>query len=265
MAELSFVRSLELLNEVDSIDEITKLLDAEGFKLAIRKRGCLENYFYHKDGVVFVFALIYKTKSKKFFYTLMDYPVYTSRIESDASVILNAVQRGMGDYKVVARNRDYINEPIHRWAVDCDGRQVDHKTHNALINIREYLTACTSAENNRNKPCYCKIGRKSFSAPASLVTDVAALCDAGFSISRGRIHSPLYDTVAEMRNALDSFESKYLGSFRYNPLIDFQNTWYALVVQKMLGGISDVELYEYNRAYMLKNHADIAQYYQLAI
>ena len=203
-----------------------------------------------------------------FYYTIMDFKVYEKVIVPNTDIIINWNERNMKDFKIVLRSKDYVNVPLHRLAIECTGLQVNHKTHNACINISEYLSACTADQNSKDKDCYTTISdnKKSFSAPLSTVSteDSISLLSKGFRFTKERIYSPEYPTSKEMYSALDNFENKYLGAFRYNPLIDCVNTWYVLVVQKMLGSISDVDLYEYNRRYIIEHRADIAEYYQLA-
>lgn len=268
MEHLSFLKVLEKMTLAEQIAKVADLLEESGCTIVQRSRRGITNLFYYKEGGDYVYGLIYKEKGNILYYTLMDYSTYKDIIEPDESIILNWIKRTMRDYKIVLRNHEYVNVPLHRLAIDCEGRQVDHKTHNACINIKDYLAACSNKENSINKKFYCKVDKKSksFSAPASIVDSVSriSLCNNGFKPNGGRLCSPEYGTKAELYAALDAFEAKYLGSFRYNPLVDFSNTWYALVIQKMLGGISDTDLYEYNRVYMINNHAKIAEYYQLA-
>lgn len=270
---MSFVKSIESLDDAKKIIAIADKLEEEGFTIVYRRRkgkglkNNIENIFYTKDGVDYVFCVIHKIKENVFYYTIMDYKIYENIIASNQDVIINWNERNMGDFKIVLRGGGYVNIPLHRLAIECTGLQVNHKTHNPCININEYLSACTAAQNLKDKSCYATISddKKSFSFPLSTVSteDSISLLSKGFSF-KDRIYSPEYPSSKEMYSALDNFENKYLGAFRYNPLIDCVNTWYVLVVQKMLGSISDVDLYEYNRRYMIEHRADIAEYYQLA-
>lgn len=273
MTGLSLVKSFETMNNLDKIFTIADLLESAGFTIEYRRRSQghknIENFIYVKDGVDYVFCVIHKIKENEFLYTLMDYRTYMVHIKPNPDIIINYMMRQMGDYKIVLRDKEHKNTPIHRLAIDCEGKQINHKSHNACLNIGEYLIACTNAENCKDKAFYSKIAddKKSFSAPTSILgdKDKILLLGKGFQIKGGRLQSPEYKSLDDMYTALNEFETRYLGKFRYNPLIDFTDTWYALVIQKMFGDISDTDLYEYNRQYMLSNHSDIAEYYQLAI
>lgn len=282
MELFNLLKSFEGLSYFGKLYKIDEMLEGAGFafKENERKRGKrnIKNYYYIKDGVDYVFCVIHNTdpdikEEYKLLFTIMDKEVYEKYIEPDENIILNGVIRGMGDVKITLRGNKYSNiprnKPLHRLAVACENKQVDHKTHNACINIAEYLTPCVGAENCKDKRFYTKVSdnKRYFSVRASILSedDRIALLQRGYKFKRGRVYSPEYNSADDMYTALNEFESKYLGAFRYNPLIDFTDTWYALILQKMLGLLSDADLYEYNRNYMIANHADIAEYYQLAI
>lgn len=270
---LNLVKSMESLDTAQRIIKIADMLESQGFNVEYRRRQHskknIVNYFYSKDGVDYVYCVIYKLKENQIYYTLIDYSTYRDVIIPNPDIILNWVIRQMGDLKIVMRSEKFINVPVHRVAVDCAGREINHKTHNACINISEYLNVCSSAENSRDKVFYSRVSddMKSFSVPVSVVNDNERinLLSKNYKVYRGRVYSPEFESTEEMYTALNAFEDKFLGKYRYNPLVDFSDTWYALVIQKMFGDISDVDLYEYNREYMIKNHADITEYYQLTI
>ena len=273
MLAMSLLKSIEAMGEVDKIYTIADMLEKAGFECIERKRESgkknLINYFYTKSGVDYVFCVIHNVRKNQICWTLIDYSTYESQIVANPDVIMNYIQREMGDFKIVLRSESFINTPIHRLVVDCKGKQVDHKTHNSYINIEEYLSSCTNKENCRNKKFYSKVDEDnlSFSVPASIVSDDErlSLLSRKFQVIGGRLISPEFNSEDDMYEALNAFESRHLGQFRYNPLIDFTDTWHALVIQKMLGDISDADLYEYNRNYMLSHHEDIVKYYRLAI
>ena len=267
---MSFIKGIENKQFFEQMVAITDALIEAGYKevYRVRKQGKknIENIYY--VGEKYVFIVIYNRNTNVMGYSLVDYDFYKSIIEVDSTVICNIMMRTMKDFKVVLRNKKYRNAIIHRLVISCEGKQVDHISHVAFINIAEYLRPCTNQQNCLNKKFYSKVAdnEKAFSLPVSIFSseDKISLLGKGFVVKKKRIFSPEYSTTREMYEALNKFETKYLGEFRYNPLIDFSETWYALVITKCLGG-SDLELMEYNRDFMIQNHPDIAKYYQLEV
>lgn len=62
---------------------------------------------------------------------------------------------------------------------------------------------------------------------------------------------------------INKFEQHFFGAFAFNPLMNFEYTWHALILQKMLGCMSDLELMEYNRSYWIRRRPEDAEYYML--
>jgi hypothetical protein len=266
-----FLKSLEGYDDGGKVEHIADELEAQGFKADIRrrKRGKknIFNVFYTRDDVDAVFVVIYNVNEGKFHYTVLDYAIYKKYIKDDEEVILNRVQRTMGDFKIVLSSNKYVNVALHRLVFDDlkDGEMIDHVTHSACINTRECLRRCNNMENCRNKKFYSDVVCLHFSVNKSLVdkAEKAKLIKAGFEGDGRRLYSPDYKTQNELYTALADFENKYLGKFRYNPLNDFTETWYAYLVYKMLGYITAKDLEDYNRDFMISRYPEIAQYYQL--
>lgn len=265
---MNLIKNIERKQFFEQMIAITDSLVAAGYQEVhrVRKHGKknVENIYY--VGEKYVFIVIYNRATNIMGYSLVDYDFYKSVIEIDETVICNIMERTMQDYKVVLRNKEYCNASIHRLIINCEDKQVDHISHVAFINIAEYLRTCTDQENKLNRKFYSKVAddKKSFSIPATIFSSEDKICltGKGFRVIKNKIFSPEYTTTREMYDALNKFETKYLGEFRYNPLIDFSETWYAFVINKCLGG-SNLDLMEYNREFMIQNHPDIAEYYQL--
>lgn len=276
----ALIKSMEGLGELERRIEIYKLFEGKVFATERRLKGSektgVENVFFINKELSHVFCFIYSNKTETISWTLMNYSTYKDVFVSNPDAILYKVHVKNTQYKIVVNGGKYSYVAFHRVVTSCESKdQVDHITHNTYINIKEYLRNCTAGENNKNKAFCSSIAedKKSFSITIEGISDSERVIllqngyrlDRGDSIDRFRVCSPEFETTSEMYKALNAFETKYLGEFRYNPLVDFKETWYALVIQKMLGGISDEELHEYNREYMIKNHKDIAEYYQLEV
>lgn len=268
----ALIKSMEGLGELERRIEIYKLFEGKVFATERRLKGSektgVENVFFINKELSHVFCFIYSNKTETISWTLMNYSTYKDVFVSNPDAILYKVHVKKKQYKIVVAGGKYNYVAFHRVVTSCEGKkQVDHITHNTYINIKEYLRNCTSEENNKNKAFCSKIDKdkKSFSTTIEGISDSerVILSQNGYRLKEYKVYSPEFETTSEMYKALNAFETKYLGEFRYNPLVDFKETWYALVIQKMLGGISDEELHEYNREYMIKNHEDIAEYYQL--
>lgn len=178
-------------------------------------------------------------------------------------------KRHAGDYKILVNGKRhgeiYFNHPLHQLVCKRgDGKQVDHISCSTLINMAEYLRNATGKENMANRKYYSRIDLENLSfISINKVNDInerVRLINQGYVFSGSHIYSPHFNTKAGLYNALNMYEDKYLGQFRYNPLVDFSETWYALVVNDFLG---DVNLYEYNRDYAIRTEHEKVEYYQL--
>lgn len=122
------------------------------------------------------------------------------------------------DYKVMI-SRDGGKKTLHRevmklvYGDSIEGKQVDHITHNTLINTRDFLRPCTGSQNIQNR-----------------VT----------SKKRAKVMTG------------DILATDYMSDFAYNPVLDFTDTWYAVVLYKM-DCLSSKRLCNYNRDYMMRH------------
>lgn len=69
----------------------------------------------------------------------------------------------------------------------------------------------------------------------------------------------------EIYAKLVAYEKEEFGEFAYNPLHDFTETWYAYMLYAMLGTISEKELREYQKDYILRNDKAAARYYKILL
>ena len=63
-----------------------------------------------------------------------------------------------------------------------------------------------------------------------------------------------YSSEKELYSDVADIAELVLGQFRYDPLVDFSETWYALVFEEMLKKISSEEREEYQRMYWIKKY-----------
>lgn len=283
MKYLNVLGMFETLDDAARVNEICKMLGEGNFNVDVRcnRSNSVSCTFYSKDGVAYVFCKISRLKTGEVNWTFVDSKLYEElsdttifdfleEVKSGGALVFKGIvlRGGVGiEYNDDGKRPCYNNDRLHRKVVSGDS--VDHITHNRCINIKECLRGCTPAQNNLNKPFYSKVAndKKSFSAPVKVVEGVSRefLKKHGFEVKGKRVYSKRYDTMAEMYDALNAFEMKCLGEYCYNPLVDYTDTWYALVIQKMFGAFTELELKEYNRDYMIRNRPDIAEYYQLDV
>lgn len=269
LGNFQMLQKFESLELREQICALLDMLEAQGYTDVERKgaRSSIMNYFYSRDNCDYVFAVIHKKEEKEIFYAFMDKRTYVECIEARKGVILNNCVRNMKDYKIILSGDKWDNEMLHKVALEGEKDNVDHISHNAAINIKELLRPCSAKENSMNKPLHCKVAKNKllFRVNKNLVKadDYKFLHDNDFEFTVSKVISPTYTTKEELYAAINKFEEKCFGEFRYNPLKDFSETWYALVICKMLGVLTEDELYEYNRQYMRRWHKDIAEYYQL--
>lgn len=260
----------------EQIAKVREILENEGFKphIVISKTAKhLVNYHYTKPGVNYVFSIVINKKEGITLYNLMDLDVYNALVNqcSGNGLILRANKRSDGKYCVMFGG---CNIRLHGFVL-LDEAMVDHISGNPLINIEELLRGCDPMSNMKNKCQYCKIDKKnhSFSLRDTFddsVLDISrrvALVNQGFTFKsvrgRKRIISPSYPTMSDCYQAVNQFEQKYFGGFNFNPLVNFEDTWYAIVLHKMIGLGTDTDIKDYNRDYWKKYRPEDAEYYCL--
>lgn len=174
-----------------------------------------------------------------------------------------------GDFKMPSlRTSKHVNTPIHKLAVEAgEGYEVDHIAHTRVCSIREFLRACSRCQNQMNIFRENRVKGNNIDCKIRGVADTMkeTLRGHGFTVSDlkdGKCHirkagcKDVYRDVAFM-------EELVFGEFRYDPMKDFTDTWCILILWKMFG-VSEHDVMECQREYMVKNHPDKAGYYMLA-
>ena len=275
----SRLRSFEGLSHNEQVGKLCEELKDAGFEeTTVKCKGKARNIYYTKDGCDAVFAVIHTTK-QLVQAVVMDKSFYDREIRDTkrkmtlkarndtAKKELDDENRGKGYVPIFSD----VNKPLHRQVMNVasGGLDIDHITHCLSICMKDYLRECDKQQNAFNRACYVKINEagRCFKAPCRNLSpdDRIRYSHEGYSFKKNHIISPSFASSAELYEAVDNFESKYLGAFRYSPLYDFSETLYAFVAWKMLGWGSELEITEYNRDYILRNRPDVAKYYQLGV
>lgn len=261
----------EMQKYIDKVDLLDNILEREGFEYEKRVgNNNLQNITYCSRGSNIVTSFVVSSQIDGLVLpVILDKDVY-DEFFSDGSLI--SVKTGGGDDKrliPVKGGKVYVNTQLHRAALNLQkgcGIQVDHCTHYTGCALREELRPCTNRENAMNKPMRSVLlGNNSFKTKATLTNDeVNKFKDMGFTYSKkGYLVSPEYNTEKEMYNAIQMIETMLFGEFRYNPLLDFSETWYALILWKMLS-LPEEDIMAYQRDYIIHNKPDVAKYYGIA-
>lgn len=212
------LKSLEGKDRTAQINAVGDYLKECGIapSIAESSRGLRSAYYVHEESV---FAVVHKPSSEEIEFVLMDKAIY-DKFLADKKGSLNLVKRDRkSDYKVMI-SRDGTKRTLHRevlkLAEGCESienMQVDHITHNTMINTHDFLRLCTGRQNIQNRV-------RSKNVSSSVNGDVLA--------------------------------TDYMNDFSYNPVLDFTDTWYAVVLYKMVD-LSSRELCDYNRDYMVRH------------
>ncbi|MDE7476811.1 MAG: hypothetical protein K2M91_02485 [Lachnospiraceae bacterium] len=255
-----------------------ELKDAGFEEITVKCKGKARNIYYTKEGCDAVFAVIYTTKQLKQA-VVMDKSFYDGQIRDTKRKMTLKARHDTETKKLDDENKGKryvpifsdVIMPLHRQVMNVasGGSDIDHMTHCLSICMKEYLRECDKQQNAYNRACYVKINEagRYFKAPCrNLGSDERIRYSLdGYSFKRNYIISPSFASFTELYEAVDNFESKYLGRFRYSPLYDFSETLYAFVAWKMLGWGNETDVTEYNRDYILRNRPDVAKYYQLGV
>ena len=285
MRNLEVLRSFEGLELFKQIDKLEKMLEKADFnaKEVVSNKGNT-NIFYSKDGVDTVLVVIYCKRDNTVAYAVIDKDVYDNEFKGTDKVLM-LKRRADNKYKIICSSGGWNNASLHHIVMGkVDGVQIDHITHNTFINTRECLRPCYAQENAFNKPFYSTVSEDGLSFRIrDKVIDIPqrqALADLGYRFSGKYIYSPKFGSEAELYAEIKRVETRYLMNYRYNPVIDYRDTWYAYVLYKMLGLVTKEELDAYVVGYFRRNpnkkmgihtddsknvptFADIVKYYQL--
>lgn len=260
----------EDMTDEQRIQAIVNILMANGAQRVVRySRGkkSIMNIDYIREGVPYVFTEIINTDKGYHTFNFIDYDIYNELVVNKG-YIFRAEQ--CHDIRKWSIQYGPANVRVHSYVIPY-AKAVDHICGHKSVNIRELLRPCNSQENMKNVLRYCHVNKakKSFymKYPNTTPEERIRLAELGFTIkhlSKGDyLYSPEYNTLGECYTMVNQFERHFFGAFAFNPLMNYEYTWYALVLQKMLGCMSDLELMEYNRSYWIRRRAEDAEYYML--
>lgn len=263
---LNLFRSFEVLSLAQQIEKFADMLEEQGFQTeTVKSRQGIRNFIYHSPSSSAVFVVIYKPKQNEIYYTIIDREVYEREIRNTGRV-LNYAIRHDGSYKIIFAEND-TNISIHRLVVPCDEKEIDHIAVNKCINTKEMLRPVSAIQNSMNRKFYSRVSldRMQFKIKDCCQNESQrkALLQAGFKLEGIYFISPIYDSEKELFEAVNKVEKFLLGKYRYNPLVDFSDTWYAYAIYKLLGACSMNEVMSYNADFMHRHYPNIAKYYIL--
>lgn len=263
---LNLFRSFEVLSLAQQIEKVADMLEEQGFQTnTVKSRQGIRNFIYHSPSSSAVFVVIYKPKQDEIYYTIIDREVYEREIRNTGRV-LNYAIRHDGSYKIIFAEND-TNISIHRLVVPCDEKEIDHIAVNKCINTKEMLRPVSAVQNSMNRKFYSRVSldRMQFKIKDCCQNESQrkALLQAGFKLEGIYFISPIYNSEKELFEAVNKVEKFLLGGFRYNPLVDFSDTWYAYAIYKLLGACSMNDVKLYNKDFIYRHHSNIAKYYML--
>lgn len=267
---LNQLLQFEVMSDIQRIQAIESILMANGAKRiekTSRKKKNLINIYYLREGIPYVFVVIINRDKNYHTWTLIDYFTYQEIVIKKDCVFRAEVCH---HDKKMSIQYGAANVRVHDFVLPY-AKAVDHACGHKSVNIREMLRPCNSQENMKNVLRYCNIDKRNKSFymkdPNTTPEERIRLVQLGFTIkhlSKGDyIYSPSYSTLEECYTMINKFEQHFFGAFAFNPLMNFEYTYYALVLQKMLGCMSDLELMEYNRSYWIRRRPEDAEYYML--
>lgn len=269
MSNVNVLRVLEGLNLTGQVEMLVDMLEQNGFShTKVKSRKKTVNDFYYSEDSDIVLCVISHKNDDFCSYVLLDKDLYMTEFQGIKRLI-SFNERNDKKMKVLVHGQGYSNKVLHRLAMHTTDRQVqvDHISHNTHINIKEYLRPCIAQENMFNQRFYSTVNIEnfSFSAPDKVINidDRLSLARAGFEFYKHRVYSPSYKSLSEVYEAVGEFEDKFLKEFRYNPFKDFSETWYVLVLWKMLHLIDETEVVDYQRDYFKRTDSKLAKYYCL--
>lgn len=210
--------SLEGKDRTAQINALGDYLEECGISPIISKSsyGLKSAYFVGEEAV---FAVVHKPSSDEPEFVLVDRDFYDTYL-ADGKGTINLVRRDGKTYFKAMLSRDKVKVALHRKVLEFAGhdlsedKQVDHIAHNTMINTRDFLRPCTGSQNVQNR-----------------------------ATSKKRAEDMTGDVLA----------TDYMSDFSYNPVLDFTDTWYAVVLYKMVG-LSGEEMCDYNRDYMMRHN-----------
>lgn len=263
---LNLFRSFEVLSLAQQIEKVADMLEEQGFQTdIIKSRQGIRNFIYHSPSSSAVFVVIYKPRKNEIYYTIIDREVYERELRG-TNRVLNYAIRHDGSYKIVFAEDD-TNKSVHRLVMPCDEKEIDHIAVNKCINTKEMLRPVLAVQNSMNRKFYSRVSldRMQFKIKncSQNANQRKSLIQAGFKLEGDYFISPIYDSEKELFEAVNKVEKFLLGEYRYNPLVDFSETWFAYAIYKLLGICSMDDVKQFNAGFMRRHHPNIAKYYQL--
>lgn len=267
---------LNLLNRFEAMDDVGRISAIEALLLAngaeriektSRGRKDLINIFYISPNMPYVFVVIIHNGKGYHNFTLIDYDVYDSLVVNQNQIFRAAQCHHKKKWSI---QYGAANIRLHDYVLP-DAKNVDHITGHKSLNTRDVLRPCTPQQNMKNVLRYCVVDKNnnSFTIKDTFTTpeDRLRLGLKGFeckTLTKGAyIHSPEYKTLSDCYAVVNQFEQHYFGEFAFNPLMNYEDTWHAFVLQKMIGDFTELELQDYNRDYWKRRRPEDARYYML--
>ncbi|MBO5165975.1 MAG: hypothetical protein J6B90_05160 [Lachnospiraceae bacterium] len=184
-------------------------------------------------------------------YTIIDMSFYEDRIK-ETGVTFNYNY----DKKYISASDNNGQRDLHQLVLPVEkGKEVDHISCNGKINIRKLLRECIHEQNSKNvrRKHIAKKNEESNSFSAGWVgmsnEKKNTYREKGYHFKEFEIISPEYKSEKEMYEEMKKFELERIGAFRYDPYLDFTETWYVLVFWKVLGVINFEDVKKYQQEY----------------
>jgi len=239
--------NLGLSSQVELLEEDLKLGNV-AFEERISRHGRRTKYYVGEDVVTALITFKSKKTGEAIFPTLLDKFYYEKYLENGSHSLCMSV-RNDNKYKVVVNGTGKKSMPaLHREILReagklVKGQVVDHKFGSVWINVEASLRACSGVENRHNSRFYFN------SAKGGLPASVQKLVKKGYSENK------IYSTLV-------AHEREHFGEYAYNPLYDYTKTWYAYFLYRMTDLISDQDLLEYQKNYIMQYDEQAARYYK---
>lgn len=274
------LENFEGLSYPKQLDLLQKILKQEGYQEVVRKHCGISNHIYTKAGVEYVVVIVRNRRNRdaskwQYMPVILDSVSYQKYLGNDARITLKSRANGL----IPIVNNMRIPERaslarLHRLICGVSDLEieVDHITHNLGIILKEYLRPCSAVENKYNIRfrSTISISKSKYFFSLMVHTEDEKVLEEykkkqyqvkcrkkGYTLI-----SPAFSTKKEMYQAIEEVETYFYGEFRYDPMLDMSETWYALMLCKM-GLISEDQRKAYQRKYILQYYKERAKYYRL--
>lgn len=268
-------KGFEGLDENGKIGSLESILKKQGCRyLGYKKsRARVENYHYLSVDGKYVTTIVIN-KAGKMLACVYDYCSYEKYFK-DGGLVLSLNDRGEGKciepslngkeypFNVRAYRVILVDDPSGKLP---EGYEVDHITHTHCDMTLEGLRECARYQNSMNRPRRVSIKGDTITCGVKEIPGdkKAVLLDLGYLIKKnGSGYKVEKSGCGDIRASIEELETALFGEFRYNPLMDFSRTWYALILWKMFG-IPEDEVMAYQKGYLLDNCGDVCAYYGIA-